>query len=271
MKTRNGLWLVVPAAALLLGSLRLLSPGSGPSDGRELGVWQGLAGAVALLLALGIARFSLHRRLLRFSTALSPSSRTVEVAAARGLSPETAHRALDAVRLAGFPGLRLVASHRRHYPHGAAASQVIGLVGGGIGNSGIEDTHDKLLSEGGDVVLTLDLHAQEVVEAAMRLAAGTAAALVPLSALVVLADTSGNLKAVAQYPFWDPSDTRRRLSAEYQPRTVTDGVEVAGLLKPLIVATAVDARVTGAVRHDRHRTRALDHLGHAHLERPAGP
>lgn len=147
---------------------------------------------------------------------------------------EAIDRALDTpnVRKAGTPkyeGLFWRDSQKRSYPHGPLAAHVIGFSDAeGVGQAGIEQSqndvlygavirreqerdrlgrvYDEVVTEKappGDVVLTIDNSAQYFAETALAAAVKNANAKAGMA--VVIANKTGEVLALANYPTFDPS------------------------------------------------------------------
>lgn len=147
---------------------------------------------------------------------------------------EAIDRALDTpnLRKAGTPkyeGLFWRDSQKRSYPHGPLAAHVIGFSDAeGVGQAGIEQSqndvlygavirreqerdrlgrvYDEVVTEKappGDVVLTIDNSAQYFAETALAAAVKNANAKAGMA--VVIANKTGEVLALANYPTFDPS------------------------------------------------------------------
>lgn len=147
---------------------------------------------------------------------------------------EAIDRALDTpnLRKSGTPkyeGLFWRDSQKRSYPHGPLAAHVIGFSDAeGVGQAGIEQSqndvlygavirreqerdrlgrvYDEVVTEKappGDVVLTIDNSAQYFAETALAAAVKNANAKAGMA--VVIANKTGEVLALANYPTFDPS------------------------------------------------------------------
>jgi len=147
---------------------------------------------------------------------------------------EAIDRALDTpnLRKAGTPkyeGLFWRDSQKRSYPHGPLAAHVIGFSDAeGVGQAGIEQSqndvlygavirreqerdrlgrvYDEVVTEKappGDVVLTIDNSAQYFAETALAQAVRNSGAKAGIA--VVIANKTGEVLALANYPTFDPS------------------------------------------------------------------
>jgi cell division protein FtsI (penicillin-binding protein 3) len=147
----------------------------------------------------------------------------------RGLAPETA----KAVRELEEPALRMIFEPQRVYPQGELAAHVIGGVNGaGDGLGGVEAFYQRTLRgatgvitaevdplnqpiplrapqqqavrDGADLQLTLDLPLQVLAEEALRAAIETQRA--ESGTVLVMDVRSGALRAIANYPTYDPNN-----------------------------------------------------------------
>ncbi len=180
------------------------------------------------------------------------------------------------VEEAAVPGLILREEPRREYPHGRAASAVVGVVGADAegrvsGLTGIERIFDERLrgtdgisyvlrsgrhealhlypdrerepQAGGDLRLTLDVVLQEIVEEALD---GLQERHRPRSACAIALDPrTGEILALGNRPALDPSAFPAIDPEGLRIRAVQDAFEPGSTLKPLIVAGAL---TRGAVR-----------------------
>ena len=156
---------------------------------------------------------------------------------------------------------------KRKYPTGVTAAQVLGFVNNsGIGAEGLECTMNKELSgidgemtteldarrraipqsshtvrdpvDGKDVVLTLDMTIQQIAEDAL---ANMAKTYHPASACAVVLDPkTGEILALANYPFYDPNAPAKSNASLWRNRAVADLYEPGSTLKPVTVAAALN-------------------------------
>jgi cell division protein FtsI (penicillin-binding protein 3) len=170
-----------------------------------------------------------------------------------------------------LPGIGFLPSSKRYYPAKALASQVLGLTNvDGLGIAGLEKQYDALLSgtpgertselsplgqviaggldlvdapvPGSDLVLTIDreiqFQAQEYLRRAVRqnrAAGGT---------IVVMDPATGDVYAMASYPWFDPNRFTEFDPARFRNRAVTDMWEPGSVNKVITAAAALE---TGAV------------------------
>ena len=171
----------------------------------------------------------------------------------------------------GLPGVGLLPSLTRHYPAGSLASQVLGFVGiDGVGLSGLEAHYETLLAgtpgqrtvevsaqgqrivggqevasapvQGGDLVLSIDrelqFRAQESLHEAVRenrAKGGT---------VIVMDPATGDILAMASYPWFDPNHFAESPAENRPNRAVTDTWEPGSVNKIITAAAALE---TGAV------------------------
>jgi cell division protein FtsI (penicillin-binding protein 3) len=121
-----------------------------------------------------------------------------------------------AVKSKRLPGIYLQREEKRFYPNGPLAAHVLGYAENGIGLAGVEHYYDKVLAGGKraaedddqrfsslDLVLTLDLKLQEILDAIL---AETFQRGAVTSALACMIDgKSGEVVASSQLPSFDPN------------------------------------------------------------------
>jgi cell division protein FtsI (penicillin-binding protein 3) len=177
----------------------------------------------------------------------------------------------DALAAHDLPGIGFLPSSKRYYPAGSLASQVLGFTDvDGVGIAGLEKQYESVLSgtpgertselsplgqlipggldvveppvEGDDVVLTIDreiqFQAQEYLRRAVqdnRAAGGT---------IIVMDPRTGDIYAMASYPWFDPNRIADFDPATFRNRAVTDLWEPGSVNKIITAAAALE---TGAV------------------------
>ncbi len=177
----------------------------------------------------------------------------------------------DALAAHDLPGIGFLPSSKRYYPAGSLASQVLGFTDvDGVGIAGLEKQYESVLSgtpgertselsplgqlipggldvveppvEGNDVVLTIDreiqFQAQEYLRRAVqdnRAAGGT---------IIVMDPRTGDIYAMASYPWFDPNRIADFDPATFRNRAVTDLWEPGSVNKIITAAAALE---TGAV------------------------
>lgn len=120
-----------------------------------------------------------------------------------------------AVKSKRLPGIYLQREEKRFYPHGHLAAHILGYAENGIGLAGVEHYYDKVLAGGMrdteedqrfsslDLVLTLDLKLQEILDAILAEVFQEGAVT---SALACMIDgKSGAVLASTQLPSFDPN------------------------------------------------------------------
>ena len=153
----------------------------------------------------------------------------------RGLTP----RQRQAVFELGVEGLGFRVERQRAYPRGMQAGHVLGHTDvDGIGQMGIELALDERLRARDEPVrLTLDSGVQYVLEAELQ-AAADAYDIIGAAGIVLHART-GEVRALASWPQFDPN--RPRLAAETSRLNRATGAvyELGSVFKPLTIAAAL--------------------------------
>ena len=204
---------------------------------------------------------------------------------ARHLDPRVA----DEVMNLELAGLVQISEPARYYPAGNAAAQVLGFIGlDNSGLSGLERQFDKdlkgkafrvmaskdargqfIVSEsagaapertGNSVYLTIDRVIQEIAED--ELAAGVRKTKAKKGFAIVSDPHTGRILAVANYPTFDPNNSRKVTLAEARNTALLDTFEPGSVVKPFVIAHAIDIKSTtpneehdcdhGAMRIGRH-------------------
>ena len=170
---------------------------------------------------------------------LSDTSRR-NVRIKKGISVETA----EAVRRLGFRAFFINTVPVRDYPFDAPLVHLVGCTGSAEdyrGLSGAEVAYNTLLHEGGDVKLTLDIDLQASLQ---KLVEGVVSETHAQQAQVVVMDArTGAIRAAAQLPALS-GDEARGDNLDALRWLATGAVfEPGGLLKPLIVAAALEKGV----------------------------
>lgn len=182
---------------------------------------------------------------------------------ARQVAPETA----TAVRKLRLPGIYVLDEHRRSYPKGHLAANIIGYVGiDGEGLAGIEHSFDTWVRgrsgkvtllrdarrgmyqvagqganaalDGSHVVLTIDQVIQFIAERTLtdtvnryRAASGS---------VLVMEPSTGAILAMASYPSFDPNDYRKFSPAAWRNRSVQDLYEPGSTFKIITAAAGLE-------------------------------
>ena len=167
---------------------------------------------------------------------------------------------------AALPGIGFTADTRRYYPAGALAPQVLGFVGvDGTGLAGLERQYQRLLAgragnevvqedpngtlipqagssstppvPGDDLVLTIDrdiqYQAQQALAEAVRRNGGSG------GTVIVMDPHSGNILAMATYPWFDPNKFAEANPNVLRNRAVTDVYEPGSVNKVITAAAAI--------------------------------
>jgi len=178
----------------------------------------------------------------------------------------------DALLKHKLPGIGAQAQEYRTYPQGTLAAQLLGFVNDeGEGKYGLEQALNKRLKgtsgelkavtdingvplaasednirkpakPGEDLVLTLDIGMQKQTEQLLK--QGLDAARSNSGSAVILDAKSGAVKAMANYPTYDPANYAQVDDANvFNNMAVTDALEVGSVMKPLTAAAALDMGV----------------------------
>jgi cell division protein FtsI/penicillin-binding protein 2 len=160
----------------------------------------------------------------------------------------------------------------RAYPDGKLAAQVLGFVNGeGEGKYGIEEALNKELQgtpgelkaitdaqgvplpankdnvitqpkPGTQVVLTIDVGLQEQVEDVLKRQVESTKA--KAGSVVIMDPSSGAIKAMANYPTYDPSQFAKVTDGNlFNNSAVSEPIEVGSIMKPLTAVAALDKGV----------------------------
>jgi cell division protein FtsI (penicillin-binding protein 3) len=185
---------------------------------------------------------------------------------ARGLDPETS-AALEARRL---PGIGFLSESHRYYPANDLAPQVLGFVGvDGAGLAGLELEYQSLLAgrpghqvveadprgllipqgtnddvppvPGNDLVLTIDRELQYRAQTALARAVRRNHA--KGGTVIVMDPRSGEILAMADYPWFDPNRFTKGDEQALRNRAVTDAYEPGSVNKVITAAAALEEKV----------------------------
>jgi cell division protein FtsI (penicillin-binding protein 3) len=173
----------------------------------------------------------------------------------------------------GLPGIGLLDESKRHYPAGGLGSQVVGFVGGDYysGLAGLELEYDELLAgragemvveqdpagraipqgerklvppvAGSDLVLTLDRDLQ--YQAQRALAAAVAANQAKGGSVVIMDPSTGEILAMATYPWFDANRFSKAAPEVIRNRAVTDVYEPGSVNKVITAAGALEEGIIG--------------------------
>lgn len=216
---------------------------------------------------------------------------------ARQLSPEVGER----LQKLNLRGVRVLQETQRFYPKRHLAGQVLGFVGvDGQGLGGLEHLYNRALTgtprrvalqrdasgrtmqivqgdpgeqpRGADLYLTLDERLQYVAE--KEIAARVQETQAKSGLVVIMHPPSGDILALASYPFFNPNDFHDPKQRVWQRnRAVTDPVEPGSTFKLVTASAALEenvARVTDMFHCEngfvvRHGRRLRDHKGYGLL------
>lgn len=184
----------------------------------------------------------------------------------RQASPKQA----EAVRALGIKGIDFVTEHSRFYPSKTLAAQLVGFAGiDGHGLEGVEFYFDASLkgkekeitvlkdakgrrfegigmpeypAGGNTVVLTIDRTIQHIAQKALETSVTAHAARSGIA--IVMAPATGEVLALAHYPFFNPNSYGAYDRALYRNRALTDPFEPGSTMKIFSVAAAIDSGVS---------------------------
>lgn len=181
----------------------------------------------------------------------------------RRLAPELAKK----VAALNLDGLHFVREHKRYYPRGQVAAQVVGFTGlDPKGLEGVELQYDAdlqgeaglLISErdargrglataeqdirggvaGSSLYLTIDRTLQYVAE--KELAQQVKASGAVGGTVVIVEPASGRVLAMASQPSYNPNAINRYRPADWRNRSVSDSFEPGSIFKPFVLAAALE-------------------------------
>ncbi|HEX9879738.1 MAG TPA: penicillin-binding protein [Candidatus Binatia bacterium] len=188
----------------------------------------------------------------------------------RQVTPRQAER-VGSLRLAG---VGMYYEPKRYYPQGRLAGQMLGFVGrDSKGLEGVEAYYDRYIRgelgssfveqdalgrkvmiqgverlevpPGADIHLTLDASIQHLVEKQLEAAVTTSNAKAGIA--IIVEPLTGEVLAMANYPFFDPNNFTQVPSKRWRNRAVTDIYEPGSTFKAILAAAAVEE---GAVGND---------------------
>jgi cell division protein FtsI (penicillin-binding protein 3) len=219
--------------------------------------------ATKLAPILGVGARDLERELSQDGTSFVYLAREVGLEEAR--------------RVAGLEiaGIGLLPSSRRFYPAGALASQILGFVGvDGTGLSGLERQYESVLAgtagertqeldplgkpivggvdvetqsvPGSSIVTTIDRDLQYQAQVALEHAVEVQHA--HGGTIIVLDPHTGDVLAIASYPWFDPNHYEDATLNSQRARAITDAFEPGSTNKVITAAAAIQE---GAITLDR--------------------
>lgn len=181
----------------------------------------------------------------------------------RLLVPEQARK----IKELELPGLHFVREHKRFYPRGQIASQVVGFTGlDPKGLEGVELLYDADLQgeagllisaqdargrglataeqdirggvPGGSLYLTIDRTLQYLAE--KELARQVTESDAVGGTVIILEPASGRVLAMASQPSYNPNAISRYRPADWRNRTVSDSFEPGSIFKPFLLAGVLE-------------------------------
>ena len=174
----------------------------------------------------------------------------------------------QAVRALDLRGVDFIAEHSRYYPSKSLAAQLLGFSGvDGHGLEGLEFLFDAdlkgrekeitvlkdalgrrfegagspPLTEGNNVVLTIDRTVQHIAQKALE--ASVSAYGGQSGIAIVMVPATGEVLALAHYPFFNPNNYREFGRERWRNRAVTDPFEPGSTMKIFSVAAAIDTGI----------------------------
>ena len=186
----------------------------------------------------------------------------------RQVAPKEAER----VEALNLDGVGTYDEPNRYYPQGQLAGQAIGFVGrDSQGLEGVELHYDGYLRgesgsslierdalgrrvlvqgveqlqipPGSDIQLTLDTSIQHLAEKELEVTVVKYHAKAGVA--VVVEPFTGEVLALANYPFFDPNNFTRQSSDQWRNRAVTDSFEPGSTFKTILAAGALEEGVVG--------------------------
>ena len=176
----------------------------------------------------------------------------------------------DKIKALGYNGVGTQEESYRTYPDGTLAAQLLGFVNNeGKGQYGLEGYFNDELGgkpgylkattdlngvplaanknnilvepqKGKSVNLTIDIGMQRIAED--KLKEGLANAASKRGSVIIMDTHTGAVKAMASFPSFDPADYAAVTDASvYKNAAVTDEIEPGSIMKPLLIAAALDA------------------------------
>jgi len=160
----------------------------------------------------------------------------------RRILPEDANR----IHALGEPALEFPRETERFYPQGSMAAHVLGFVGAdGHGHVGMEQVFDKRLTDaatrGTPPMLAIDTRVQGALEDELMRSMIDSNA--KGAAGVVLDVDTGEVVALASLPSFNPNLIDRAGEANIFNRVTNQVYELGSVIKPITIASAIDAGV----------------------------
>ncbi|MBT9130309.1 MAG: putative peptidoglycan D,D-transpeptidase PenA [candidate division WS2 bacterium] len=170
----------------------------------------------------------------------------------------------------GVIGVSILEDSKRLYPHRKSASHILGFVDvDGWGRGGIEGYQNEILKgrdglafitidaagrgiptypqgsimpvQGSDILLTIDIHVQNMVEKALARGIDKYKAL--SGSAVVMDINTGEIWALANYPDFDPNNFRQSTGEQRRNRALSFNYEAGSVLKTVSLAIALEEEV----------------------------
>jgi cell division protein FtsI (penicillin-binding protein 3) len=185
------------------------------------------------------------------------------------LKRQATPRQAEAVRALGLKGVDFIGEHSRYYPSKTLAAQLVGF--SGIDGQGLEGMEfyfnanlkggeqeitvlkDALgrrfegagmpadLPGGNNVALTIDRTIQHIAQKALETSVTQYKARSGIA--IVMAPATGEVLALAHYPFFNPNSYREFGRESWRNRAITDPFEPGSTMKMFSVAAAIDSGV----------------------------
>lgn len=186
----------------------------------------------------------------------------------RQITPKEAER----IKALDVEGVGMSEEPRRYYPQGQLAGQVVGFVGrDSQGLEGLEHRYDRYLRgessssvierdalgrrvlvqgvqeiqipPGADIHLTVDTSIQHLAEKELEAAVRKFHAKAGIA--VVVEPFTGEVLALANFPFFNPNSFVGQSSEAWRNRSVTDSFEPGSTFKTILAAAALEEGVIG--------------------------
>lgn len=188
------------------------------------------------------------------------------------LARQVEERVAERLAARSLPGIGFLEVPKRHYPAGPLAPQVLGFVGVDFtGLAGLEYEYEGVLSgtpgtrtvelsadglpiaagievveppvRGRTLVTTLDREIQYLAQEAIRRAVANNGA--KAGTIVVMDPRTGDVSAMASYPWFDPNGFREAERGAIRNRAVTDMFEPGSVNKVVTAAAALESGAVG--------------------------
>ena len=174
----------------------------------------------------------------------------------RRILPEDANK----IHLLGEPALEFPRENERFYPQGSMAAHVLGFVGAdGHGHVGMEQVFDQRLTNpatrGTPAMLAIDTRVQGALEDELSRAMLESNA--KGAAGVVLDVDTGEVVALASLPSFNPNLIDQAGEANIFNRVTNQVYELGSVIKPITIASAIDAGVVTDLSHRYQSSRPI--------------